>query len=66
MKTFTKHILCRLDGRKCVTHVNGEITINVDVSVKIVMCVKMIMFGILLHVVVNIQYKKSIYKIYKF
>ena len=49
-----------------VTHVNGGITINVDVSVKIVMCVKMVMFGILLHVVANIQYTKSIYKIYKF
>ena len=33
-----------------VTQINGGIMINVDVSVKNVMYVKKIMFGILLHV----------------
>ena len=34
-----------------VIQINGGITVIVDVSVKIVMYVKKIMFGILLHVV---------------
>ena len=37
-----------------VIQINGEIMINVDVSVKNVMYVKKIMFGILLHVVIKI------------
>ena len=36
-----------------VIQINGEIMINVDVSVKNVMYVKKIMFGILLHVVIK-------------
>ena len=36
---------------KNVIQINGEITINVDVSVKKFMYVKKIMFGILLHVI---------------
>ena len=35
--------------------INGEITINVDVSVKNVMCVKKKIFGILLHVVAKME-----------
>ena len=38
-----------------VIQINGRIMINVDVSVKNVMCVKKIMFGILLHVVVKME-----------
>ena len=38
-----------------VTQINGGIMINVDVSVKNVMYVKNIMFGILLHVIVKIE-----------
>ena len=38
-----------------VTQINGGITINVDVSVKNVMYVKKIMFGILLYVTVKIK-----------
>ena len=38
-----------------VTQINGGIMINVDVSVKNVMYVKKIMFGILLHVIVKIE-----------
>ena len=34
---------------------NGGITINVDVSVKNIIYVKKIMFGILLHVIVKIE-----------
>ena len=36
-----------------VIQINGGIMINVNVSVKSVMYMKMIMFGILLHVVVK-------------
>ena len=35
-------------------------TINVDVNVKIVMYVKNIMFGILLHVIVKMEYVKQV------
>ena len=38
-----------------VIQINGEITLNLDVSVKNVMYVKNIMFGILLHVVVKME-----------
>ena len=41
---------CSFDGKN-VIQINGRITINVYVSVKIVMYVKKIIFGILLHVV---------------
>ena len=36
-----------------VIQINGEITINVDVSIKYIMYVKKIMFGILLNVIVR-------------
>ena len=38
-----------------VIQINGGIMINVDVSVKNLMYVKKIMFGILLHVIVKIE-----------
>ena len=38
-----------------VIQINGGITINVDVSVKNVMYVKKIMFGILLHVIIKME-----------
>ena len=38
-----------------VTQTNGGIMINNDVSVKNVMYVKKIMFGILLHVIVKME-----------
>ena len=41
--------------QKDVIQINGGITINVDVSVKNVMYVKSIIFGILLHVVVKMD-----------
>ena len=57
-KTLTKVISCkckcRFDGKKC-NPLNGGITINVNVSVKSVMYVKKIIFGILLHVIVKIK-----------
>ena len=40
---------------KVVTQINGGIMINVDASVKNVMHVKKIMFGILLHVIVKME-----------
>ena len=58
-KTLTKHILCkctcRFDGKN-VTQINGGITINVIVSVKNVIYVKKIIFGILLQVAVKKYY----------
>ena len=36
-----------------VIQINGGITVSVDVSVKVVMYVKKIIFGILLHVLVK-------------
>ena len=39
-----------------VIQINGELIINVDVSVKNVMYVKNIMFRISLHVVVKVEY----------
>ena len=38
-----------------VTQINGGIMINVDVSVKNIMDMKKIMFGIILHVIVKIE-----------
>ena len=38
-----------------VIQINGEITINVDVSIKNIMYVKKIMFGILLNVIVRME-----------
>ena len=38
-----------------IIQINGGITINVDVKVKIVMYVKKIIFGILLHVIVKME-----------
>ena len=38
-----------------VIEINVAITVNVDVSVKNVMHVKKVMFGILLHVVVKME-----------
>ena len=40
---------------KNITQINGGIIINVDVSVKNVIHVKNIIFGILLHVAVKIE-----------
>ena len=39
-----------------VSQINGGITINVDMSAKKFRYVKKIMFEILLHVIVNIEY----------
>ena len=38
-----------------VTQINGETTVNVDVSVRNVMNVKKIIFGVVLHVVVKME-----------
>ena len=60
-KALTKHLSreckCRFDGRKCNsdTQINGGIMINVDVSVENIMHVKKFVFGILLHVVVQME-----------
>ena len=40
---------------KNVIQINGGITINVDVNVKNIIYVKIIMFGILLHVLVIME-----------
>ena len=57
-KTLTEHISCeckcRFDGRRCNSD-QGEIMINVDVSVENVMCVRQIMFGTFLHVIVKME-----------
>ena len=57
-KPLTKHIpcecKCKFDGKN-VTEINGGITINFDVSVKNIIYVKKIMFGILLHVIVKME-----------
>ena len=57
-KLLTKHVSveckCKFDEEN-VIQINGEITINVYVSVKYVMYVEKIIFGILLHVVVKIE-----------
>ena len=63
-KTLTKHASCeckcRFDGRKCNSEINGGIMINVDVSVKSVMYVEKIMFGIQLHVIVKMENIKQV------
>ena len=55
---LAKHISCegkcRLDGKN-VTQINGGIMINVDLSVKSIMYVKKIMFGIQLHVIMKMK-----------
>ena len=38
-----------------VIQINGEITINVDVSVRNIIYVKKVMYGILLHVIVKME-----------
>ena len=38
-----------------VIQINGEVTINVDVSIKYIMYVKKIMFGILLNLIVRME-----------
>ena len=57
-KTITKHISyeckCRFQ-RKNLIRINGGITIHVDVSVKNIMHVKKIIFGILLHTVAKME-----------
>ena len=62
-KTLTKHISCKckcgFDGKKCDScnnDINGGIMINVNLSVKNIMYVKKIIFGILLHEIVKIEY----------
>ena len=54
-KHLNKHVSCkckcRFDGEN-VIQVNGGIIINIDVSVKNIIYMKKIIFGILLHVVV--------------
>ena len=58
-KTLTKHISCKrkckFDEKKNASQMNGGITINVDVSVKNIIYVKKIVFGILPHVIVKIE-----------
>ena len=57
-KTLRKHISCAYKcgfNEKNAIHINGGITINVDVNIKNVMYVKKIIFGILLHAVVKIK-----------
>ena len=57
-KTITKHTSCECNVdlmEKNVIQVNGEITIHVDVSVKNVMHVKKIIFGILRHAVEKME-----------
>ena len=54
-KTLTKHILCECKCRFNVIQTNGGIKINVYVSVKSVMHVKKIMFGILLRVIIKMK-----------
>ena len=46
---------CKLDRKKNVIQINGGITINVNVSVKNIVYVKKIIFGILLHVIVKMK-----------
>ena len=57
-KTLTKNISCeckcKFDGKN-VIQINGGITINVDVTVKNVIYLKKIMFGILLYEIVKME-----------
>ena len=58
-KALTKHIYhanVNVDlMEENVIYINGGIMININVSVKNVMYVKNIMFGILLHVIINME-----------
>ena len=57
-KTLTKHIHVNINVNlmeQNVIQINGGIMINVDVSVKNIIYVKKIMFGILLHVIVKME-----------
>ena len=58
LKTLTKHISCKckckFDGENAIP-INGGITTNVIVSVKNVLYVKKIIFGIHLHVAVKME-----------
>ena len=57
-KTLTKHISCECKCRLIednVIQISSRIIINVDVSVKNVMYVKNIVFGIFLHIVVKME-----------
>ena len=55
-KTLTNHISCECNFMKQnVIPINGRITINVDVSVKDIIFVKKIVFGILVHVFVKME-----------
>ena len=62
-KTLIKHISCESKckcDRTNVCQIVGGITISVDVSVKNIMYVKKIMFGILLHVTVKMENIKQV------
>ena len=57
-KTLINHISCNLNVNlieKSVIQINGGITTNVDVSVKSIIYVKKIVFGIMLRVVVKME-----------
>ena len=57
-KTLTKHISTTANVnlmKQNLSEINGRITINVDVSVKNIIYLKKIMFGILLHVFVKME-----------
>ena len=57
-KTLTKHMSCECNVNlmeENLIQINGGITINVDVSVRNIMYVKKIMFGILLREVVKME-----------
>ena len=57
-KAITKHVSfkckCRVDGKNLI-QINAGIMINIDVSVKNIMHVKKIIFGIFLHVVAKME-----------
>ena len=58
LKTLTRHISWNVNVNlmeKIVSQINGGIMINVNVSVKNIVYVKKIMFGILLHLVVKME-----------
>ena len=57
-KTLTKHISCKFKSKFNGTNssqINGETKLSADVSIKKVMYVKKITFGILLHVIVKLE-----------
>ena len=57
-KTWTKYISCkckcRFDGEN-VIQINGGIIINANVSVKNIIYVKKIIFGILVHILLQME-----------